>query len=148
MNEPYDIDKLLSVELPTSATPKQRGDRGRLVAWIVGCITVALLAAVGGLTYALIASLSREDKLAGSLDCVRQSTLIYDDAIANGVKLSVELKVAETEGLFAIVENDDATLADAVRAGRERIIGDGTEANPGVAGSRVMKVRARLGCGP
>lgn len=106
-----DVQSILSFELPPKTDPK-----GRTLAkftLLVLALAIVMGYAIAG--YALRASLRREDTLSMSLTCVRASTVAYDRAIGEAIKLLVDLDVPTGRLVVALSNDDQDQVANAVR---------------------------------
>lgn len=133
-----DLKRLAEIELPPKTDPIGRN----VVKFTILCLAVLLLTCVMGLVYALRSSLSREDQLAASLQCVRDSAYEWEYAVGDAVKLIVNLDVPKTEALVAIARSDEVALNTALDGIDLIISGDGTVENLGSERTKEQVERA------
>ena len=114
-----DLRALSEMEIPPKDNPLGRN----IVKMTIFCFSILLLSSFGVVTYALVASLDREGDARESLNCVRASTVDYDEALGDAVKLLVDLDVPITKALVAVGRGDDAALEQAL-AETDRTVAD------------------------
>jgi hypothetical protein len=128
-----DLQKLANLELPDKSDRHGRA----VVKWTILCLTLLLLSCVGGLIYALRASLQREGALSTSLGCVRASAYVYESAVVDSINLLVDLDVPITEALIAVAQGEEEELIAAVSEADKVVNGVGS-------GKSVIEVKANL----
>ena len=112
-----DLKSLASLELP----PRKDRTGRNIVKVTILCFSITILAALGTVTYALFASLSRESDLKQEIGCVRESAVLVDRRVAEGLSIVIDNDNTVLFALDGVAKNDQSQLQSALGDVPQRI---------------------------
>jgi hypothetical protein len=118
-----DLRTLAALELPPKTDPAGR----HIVKVTILFFSIFAVASLAALTYALFASLDRENSLKNEIGCVRQSAVNVDAEVADGIGVLIDNANTILVSLDAVAANDDAALLNHL-AGVEDLVTAGETA--------------------
>lgn len=106
-----DLKSLADLELPSREEPLGRN----LVKVTVFLFVLTIIASLTAVTYALIASIHREEVLQSEIRCIRQSAVILDQRISEGLAVLINNDSSLLEGLYGVAVEDPFILNQALK---------------------------------
>ena len=142
MNEvTKDLRSLAELELPP-----QSDTRGRNIVKItILCFAITILGSLVTVTYALVASINRENDLQNEIGCVRTSAVLIDRRLAEGLTALIDNDNILLSGLHGIAVDDPVELDEAL-ANFDLQIRAGELAQTNLAAAIVGREQALLTC--
>lgn len=111
MNEiSNDLKALAEMELP----PKNDKVGRHVVKVTILCFAITIFASLLTVTYALVASLSREKSLEQEISCVRQSAVLVDRRLGEGISVVIDNNSVVLYALEGVALDNPAQLDEAL----------------------------------
>jgi hypothetical protein len=105
-----DLQALANLELPARNNKVGRN----VVKVTILCFSATIFLALLTVSYALWASLHREDSLQDQLSCNRESSVLFDGRIGEGLVIIIDNDATVLQGLNGIAQDDPNAVAAAL----------------------------------